>query len=397
MSALRSLFSRSNLIVSWREQRSKFPRRTTPGVDGVTRDGFSSNIEREAEIISALVISGKYRFQRLRPIAIPKDDSKIRLINVPTIRDRFVQRVMLKFLVDQYRSKWKLPNSFSSMQGDDEGVHATIKRVSKKLNYDDFVIKADLSRYFDTIDRNLLKQRISGRVRHRSLHPLIFAAIDSETSARTLEEKSIFKKSGLSKSTGIRQGMPISPVLAYLFLMDVDRTMNANFFRYVDDLLFIGSTQHEVETQFKSYRNAAETRGLKVHELGCPKSRPKTVLIGAHESFDFLGISLKRTKSGNAFLIPSSSKARIEKQIQDSTLLDLTDPNNQKRWVLTTAMKASNLVRNYNGAYHICEDWATFERTLKELQLHMCRRIAKQLAHVEKNCDRELLLRVFGI
>lgn len=120
---------------SWSELKSDFSKHTSPGIDGVTRERFARNIEAEAGVISAEIRSGKFRFERLRPIAIPKGGNKIRLINVPTIRDRFVQRVLLRFLVSQYGAKWKLPNSFSSMRGDDEGVHATLHRIARAASY----------------------------------------------------------------------------------------------------------------------------------------------------------------------------------------------------------------------------------------------------------------------
>ena len=397
MSALQKLFSKQNIIRSWHEEKSRFRRRTTPGIDGVTRDQFAGSIELQAADIAERIASGSYVFRRLRPIPIPKENGKIRLINVPTIRDRLVQRIVLRFLVARYGPKWKLPQSFSSMGGDDEGVHQTLKTLSRKLKPCDFAIKADLSRYFDTIDRNAMFRVVTRRVRHHSLHGLMQQVIGCESATRTQEERAIFRKSELKRGRGLRQGMPLSPVFAYLFLLDVDQTVGSGFYRYVDDLLFFGDKRIEIEDRFRAYKAAVESRGLKVHDLGTPAENPKTVLVAPQENFDFLGIRLNRSKPAISFEIPSKSKMRIVNDIKEAGNLDRNDGKNQKGWVLSAANKASNLVRNYRSAYHICADWNSFEVTLKALQLNMCRRIAQEISQVEKSKDTELLLRVFGI
>ncbi|MCR9223240.1 MAG: reverse transcriptase domain-containing protein [Hyphomonas sp.] len=397
MNALSRLFSQNIIKEYWATNKSKFPRRTTPGVDGVSRDEFDATIELEAKIISKSISDGEYRFQKLRPIAIPKDKDRIRLINVPTIRDRLVQRMALSFLVEEYGEKWKIPNSFSSMGGDDEGVQKTLRIVGRSVTQNDYLIKADLSSYFDTINRDLMARIVRKQIRHRSFHSLIASAIKCETSTRTARDRAVFQKAGLVKNKGIRQGMPLSPVLAFLFLANEDRSVSGGFFRYVDDLLFIGSSKADVLSAFESYRLAVESRGLKVHPLSTGNDGRKTQLIGPSENFTFLGITVCRRSNETVFQIPKKSKQRIEEDLIASTVLDMKNPKHQKSWILSASNRTTNLVRNYKSAYGYCEDWPDFERQLKAIQLNMCRRIARQLSEVEKSKNVEVLLRVFGI
>jgi len=396
MSALEEVFSKSKILTAWNLQKGRFHKRTAPGIDGISRNEFAANIEFEAEQISALIRARKYKFSNLRPFAIPKPNGKVRLINVPTIRDRFVQRMLLDFLIDKYGSRWKIPNSFTSMGIEGEGTHGILKEAAKNIEYTDYVIKADLSAYFDTIVRSSVKDIVRKNVRHRSLHWLIFSAIDCETATRTPEEKKFFAESKIPPGKGIRQGMPLSPLLAFLYLADVDRKMDRRFFRYVDDMLFIGSNKAEATSKFEAYVASAKSRGLSVHPLGA-KADGKTYLIGPRENFEFLGMTIERTGMGNNFLIPSESKARIEQRVEDALKIDPKDKKSQKGWLLSTANKASNLIRHYRSAYALCRDWEDYEKVLKQLQLNMCRKIAGSLGKIEKTGDKELLLRLFGI
>lgn len=368
-----------------------------PGIDGIDRTEFANSIDVRSSSIADRIASNSYRFRELRPIAIPKDGDDIRLINVPTIEDRLVQRMLLKFLTVEYGDRWRIPTSFSSMGGNDEGVHRTIGEIGEYLTLSHFAIKADLSKYFDTIDRQLMADRITKLVRHKSIHGLLKQVINCETSTNTPDERGTFKNSGLVKGQGLRQGMPLSPVFAFLFLADIDQNVESGFYRYVDDLLFFSTDQEEVEHQFAKYRAAVEERGLKIHALGTPKNKPKTRLIRPKENFDFLGIRLIRRQDGVVFEIPRKSKERIQREITKAAELDRSDRKKQKRWALRTANKASNLVKNYQSAYQFCSDWDSFETMLKQHQIYMCRKLVRELTSIERSKNTELLRRVFGI
>ena len=398
MNTLDRLFAKQSLLDAWEEHKASFPRRTLAGVDGVTRTDFANSIEQQAVDISERIRFKSFGFSKLRPIAIPKENGGIRLINVPTIRDRFVQKVLVRFLAEQYGKRWKIPSSFSSLRGTGDGVQSSLETVRSQLKPSDYVVRADLSKYFDTIDRPQMRSVIRSKVRHRSLHELLLAGLACETAISSGEEKAIFQKAGLKVGCGIRQGMPLSPVFSYLFLLDVNRQVEGGFHRYVDDLLFFGADKLTVERQFQTYRAAVMKRGLRVHEMDTPKDKPKTVLIGPRNNFEFLGIKLVRGSPGGVrFEIPSTSRKRIENEVLAACEIDLEDARKQKGWLLASANKANNLVRNYRGAYGFCSDWPRFEKTLKQLQLAMCRRIVAQLSFAEKRASADTLLRLFGI
>ncbi|PWU70912.1 RNA-dependent DNA polymerase, partial [Ochrobactrum sp. POC9] len=69
----------------------------TPGVDGQTFDGFTS--EKIRSIIERLA-NGTYRPQPVRRVYIPKANGKKRPLGVPTTEDRLVQEVV-RILLEQ--------------------------------------------------------------------------------------------------------------------------------------------------------------------------------------------------------------------------------------------------------------------------------------------------------
>lgn len=377
----------------------KFSTKTSVGVDGQTKNDFVGNLSQELKFISASARNGSYQYNKLRPIALTKSNGKMRLINVPTIRDRFVQRVLLKFFRENYSDKWKLPHSFSSMGGDNEGVHKTLKAVQAKLRVQDYVIRADLSQFFDTIDRILLKEFIKRRVAHRSLHSLIHDAIDCETDVSSNYDQINFAESKLTKGLGIRQGMPISPVLAFLYLSKVDLKFATNYFRYVDDMLFYSDDVIVLRNKFQAYIKAVEKLGLKVHPLS-DQREAKTKLYGPGDNVEFLGLTLIRSVEGNYFEIPSRVKDGVIKKSLDFSRFPHDNKRMQKGWLLAASHKASGLISDYKTAYGICRNWDDFAIELKQIQLGMCRNISKDAALLSKKGSKEnteKLLRAFSV
>lgn len=394
MNALHKTFSERELRLRWREFSPKFSKKTASGIDKVTRDKFKKEIDNNIQEISTEVRKGKYKFSPLKPIAISKSDGGLRLINVPTIKDRFVQRVVLEFLKNQYGDKWKMPKSFSSLGKGDEGVHNTLKLIGETVDTSSHVIRADLSKFFDTIHRDEMKKIVRKKIRHSSFHSLIYKMIDSETAIRSLDDQIVLDKSGIKKGKGLRQGMPISPVLSYLYLMEVDMKFSNSMFRYVDDVLIFSPSKTEAKSKFNQFKKLVEKRGLRIHPLNA--ANEKTVYVRPNEKFEFLGVQINRTKQGTKFLIPSKSILKIENRIKEICICP-SDKKKQKNWLFSVMGRPSGIIRDYQTAYGFCENWPSLETLLRAQQKSMCRKISKELHRLSKTPNSEDLMRVFGV
>ena len=99
---LPSSFSEESMKQVWLDSRdSKLTTAGKPGIDGHTASEFHHNIDSNVRKIRRLVQTGDYHFSRLRIAPIEKADGTKRIIAVPTVQDRFVQRVVLSELNSQ--------------------------------------------------------------------------------------------------------------------------------------------------------------------------------------------------------------------------------------------------------------------------------------------------------
>ncbi len=60
------------------------------GVDGVTKDQYGQDLERNLQDLHARLTSKRYRHQPIRRVHIPKDGGRTRPIGISALEDKFV-------------------------------------------------------------------------------------------------------------------------------------------------------------------------------------------------------------------------------------------------------------------------------------------------------------------
>lgn len=390
MNTLQTLFSPTELHRMWGACKIFIKNDTAPGVDGVTKQDFDGNSKFEILKISKRVLSGDYGYQPLRPIPIDKGNGKLRIISVPTIADRFVQRCVLQTLLKANAERWRTGIGFGALTA--ESTHDVLRKVKSSSERYRWAIKSDISSYFDCIDRALIKKEVRRRVRQRSLVPLIESAIDCEPDLSNPNDRKAFYQAGLKLGTGVRQGMTLSPLLAYLFLLDEDRTTTeGRFFRYVDDIVFFGDSREGVRADFNHYRQKLEGKHLKLAEH-------KTKEIEPRHPLEFLGIDILRDGEKTLFSIPKKAKARVLQNIEQACDFRTLSTSKQRGWLVRTASYLRGVRRSYEYTYGFCENWPGFKQEITEKQRHACRMIAKRLSETSEAIEsRKLLYRLFGV
>ena len=400
MSVLRKNFTFKELNLYWHALHHNIKRKTSVGTDKETKQKFISELETRLHSISREILRGEYQFSSLRPILIPKTSGGSRVINVPTIRDRFVQRLIFQILISKYEKKWKLPYSFSSMGG--ESTKEILVKLGTQCTRDKWIIKTDISRYFDTIDRAEMKRILHKEIRYTSLHKLLDQVVDCEHQAHNSRDEKEIAAAGILKGKGLRQGMTLSPLFAYLFLRREDERMpNGKYFRYVDDVVIIGDSRNEVEETFGELRVLFKKRGLNLHDIGSPSSRPKTELIQPRNSFEFLGIGISRKTDSIRFYVPNTVRAKIIEKIEKRADYKSLQKKEHRNWVGETSRYASELIQNYKSSYSFCENWNELEVMLRERQSYLANKITttlSELAVTPRTPEAQYtLLKLFGI
>jgi RNA-directed DNA polymerase len=187
------ILSKAVLVREWRVPRKGKKRAGSKGVDNLTALQFAAQLDTNLSDLARLLKQGKFRFSRLRAVFIPKPNSeKERMICIPTVRDRLVQRAILQYIT----SKRSFPIYNSSSFGfiKDLGTSEAISAVVRLRGKYDWCLKTDIEAFFDRIPRQYLKERVGKYLGVHSLTPLIWNAIDCE--AKITNENRLFAEKG---------------------------------------------------------------------------------------------------------------------------------------------------------------------------------------------------------
>jgi len=214
----------------------KLKRKAAAGVDHMTWEHYGEDLENNLQDLSERLQRGAYRAKPVRRVYISKADGRQRPLGVPALEDKIVQRATVEVLCAIYETDF-LGFSYGFRPG--RNPHHALDAVCvamtrRKVNW---VLDADISGFFDTIDREWLVKFLE----HRIADPRVIRHIKKWLNAGVLEEGK-----RIESETGTPQGGSISPVLAnvylhYVFDLWVDQWRNRHVrgdifvVRYADD------------------------------------------------------------------------------------------------------------------------------------------------------------------
>ena len=147
----RELCTERKLLEGWREVKRN---RGTSGTDGQTIDNFNDEAYEEIKRLKAELETWQYKPQPVRRVEIPKPNGGVRLLGVPSIRDRIVQTA-IKQLLEPILDPLFSANSYGFRPGKNQrqAVEAAQKIVQSGKGY---VVDIDLSKFFDRINQDRL-------------------------------------------------------------------------------------------------------------------------------------------------------------------------------------------------------------------------------------------------
>ena len=182
----------------------------TPGVDGKTLDGFSH--ERVTALIARLA-EGTYRFQPVRRAYIPKRNGKQRPLGISSGDDKLVQEVVRMILERIYEPLFK-----DSSHGfrPERSPHTALHQMKQEWTAVKWLIDMDIRDYFTTIPHDELMGLLEKRIEDQRFLRLIRAMLD----AGYLEQWKYH-----ATYSGVPQGSIVSPILANIFLHELDTFM----------------------------------------------------------------------------------------------------------------------------------------------------------------------------
>lgn len=282
-----------------------------PGIDGQTFADIETNGLAEFLVgLSEDLQAGRYEPRPNRRVEIPKDNGKVRTLQIPCIRDRVVQGA-LKLILEAIFEADFCPNSygFRPKRSPHRALAEVRRSVMRRMST---VIDVDLTRYFDNIRHSVLLGKIARRVQDPQVLHLV---------------KQIIKVSG---SLGVPQGGPFSPLAANIYLNEVDWYFEAirrktvegpyeavNYHRFADDIV-ITVSGHSSKSGWAE--KALKRLQEQLEPLGVELNQEKTQVVNTlkDEAFGFLGFDLRRVpkREGKGYLVLMTPKKKARKAIK---------------------------------------------------------------------------------
>lgn len=354
------ILSRKRLIETWNKSRDASCKPAKPGIDGQPAPNFGQKLDGNIAQIRTELAAGKFRFRDLKPVTLVKDNGKLRIICVPTVRDRLVQRAIVTWLVGTKR----IPQQDFVYGIKGRATQAALARALELRKTFEWCVKTDIQAFFDNVRRDKLKVLVERYFRQSSLVPLLLNAIDREARPRTDQQRDDILSAGIRTGIGIRQGMPLSPLLANLSLASFDAacsTHNIRVLRYADDILGFFHDKSEAQAGFEVIKKALSQLELSIPEIGSAK----TELIAYREPVTFLGREIVYLDSVGQYVSRIGRKkinAIKEKLVKEYSLQAVI---NDGRTMSGAVEALAGAVRSYFGAYRNAHNYSFFESELR--------------------------------
>jgi RNA-directed DNA polymerase len=289
-SLIDKVYNRKTLKAAWKKVASN---RGAAGVDKISIKRFRSNAQFYLEELERELRNGTFKPSAVRRVHIPKDGKKTRPLGIPTVKDRIVQTA-LKMVLEPIFEREFLPASYGFRPG--RGCKDALKEVDLLLKEGyTWVLDADVKSYFDSIPHDLLMERIRKRVSDGRILHLIELFLKQEI----LEDMKRW-----NPISGTPQGAVLSPLLANVYLHQLDLTLHRNgskMVRYADDWVVLCRSMEEAKDALSQIQSWIDKNGL---QLSADKTHIGSSLQPGY-GFEFLGY---RFESGRRYVRSKSLK-----------------------------------------------------------------------------------------
>jgi len=319
--AISSLAHRMDL--EWLAEAFKRTRKDgAVGIDGQTADEYGQALRENLTALHGRMKGKTYRAPPVRRAFVPKGDgSKTRPIGIPTFEDKVIQRAVVMLLEPLYEEDFY---DFSYGFRPGKSAHGAIDALERGLRRDNggWVLDADISAFFDTLDHKILRDLLSQRVADGSVIRLVGKWLN----AGVLESGVI-----THATEGTPQGGVISPLLANIYLhtvldewwvKEVQPRLGgrSTLVRYADDFVMVFSHREDALKVNEVLVKRFARFGLTLHpdKTRLVRFRPPTAEYPKSGSFDFLGFTFHwgKSRKGQWVRKRKTAKGRLTRSLK---------------------------------------------------------------------------------
>lgn len=252
----------------------------------------------------------------LLKILVDKGNGEARCLCVPTVYDRIAQVFILNIIEPLLDKEFEVC-SFAYRKG-----HSVKDAIYKIKEYHEegynWVVDADIDAFFDSVNHEMMMSKVKIYVKDEYIQQLIELWLKAEVwdgdNLKVLER-------------GIPQGSSVSPILANLFLDELDEEMikkKYKIIRYSDDYIVLCKDRKDAFKALQLSKDILERLELELDEED---------VVNFDDGFKFLGVMFLRS----FIMKPFESPKKIHK------VLHYPEPFNIKKYL----KNRENLKKNY--------------------------------------------------
>jgi len=243
------------------------------GVDGITIGEFEIELGRNLGQLREEILNRTYYPLPLLKILVDKGNGEGRPLLIPAVRDRVSQSAVLEVVEPIFEKEFE-QCSFAYRKG--RSVKQAVYQIKE---YRDkgytWVVDADIDAYFDNIDHILLLDKLNRFVKDSAILKLIEMWIKAEV----WDGKEVTQL-----ARGIPQGSVISPILANLFLDQLDEELLSQGFklvRFSDDFIILCKSPEKARGALEVTEDVLDKLSLDLDEAD---------IVSFDKGFKYLGV-----------------------------------------------------------------------------------------------------------
>ena len=207
--SINSILGRENMLTAWRKVKSN---RGSAGVDGMDIEQSEKHIRKHWETIKSKLLAGKYTPAAVRAVEIPKADGGVRRLGIPNVIDRLIMQAISQQLNPIWEEKFSEHSyGYRATKSAHDAVKAGQEFVKKGKVW---VVEIDLKNFFDEINHDRLMSLVGREVRDKPTLRLLGRFLRAPMRQPDGSQRKRYK--------GTPQGSPLSPLLANIYLNELD-------------------------------------------------------------------------------------------------------------------------------------------------------------------------------